>query len=280
MTGKVGIVTDSTADLNTLAGDDITVVPLIVTFGAETFRDGVDLDSDQFYDRLIHGKHHPTTSQPPPGAFEEAYRRLFEGGAERIISLHISASLSGTYNSAVLASQNVDPARITVIDTRTASAGLGLLALGARDQAARGDSFDAIVAKARADIPNDQLFAAIPTLTYLARGGRIGPLQSMLGNVLQIVPIITLKDGVIAEQCKVRTFTRAVDQLIELTVARIPTKKTARLGVLHAVAPELAAKVAARLQEQVEPVSIISCCAGPTVGTHAGPGAVGVFFIP
>ena len=152
--------------------------------------------------------------------------------------------------------------------------------LEARDQAARGESVAAIVEKANADIPNDQLYAAIPTLTYLARGGRIGALAGVLGNVLQIVPIITLKDGVVAEHSKVRTFARAVDQIVDIVASKVPRKKSARCAVMHTVAPELAAKVKVRLEETVEPASIITCIAGPTVGTHAGPGAVGVFFIP
>jgi DegV family protein with EDD domain len=279
MSQKIAIVTDSISDLGDLAVD-VTVVPLTITFGAEQFRDGVDLTPQQFYDKLTHGSAHPTTSQPTPAAFATAYKHLLDGGAERIVSLHASAALSGTFNSASLAAKEVAPDRITVIDTRNASAGQGLLVLGARDQAARGDSVEAIVAKANEDIPNDYLFAAIPTLTYLARGGRIGALQSVLGNVLQIVPIITLKDGLVAEHSKVRTFARAVDQLIEIVASKVPEKKHARCAVMHTVAPELADKVRGRLEQAIQPASMITTNAGATVGTHAGPGAVGVFFIP
>ena len=280
MSADVAIVTDSTADLGDLGGPDVTVVPLTVTFGSAQFRDGVDLNADQFYKRLVSDPNHPVTAQPAPAAFAQAYRRLLDAGAEHIVSLHLSSALSGTYNSAVLGAQQVDGDRITVIDTRNASAGLGLLVLAARDQAARGEPVQAIIDKVNADIPRDQLFAAIPTLTFLARGGRIGALQSMLGNVLQIVPIITLKDGLVGEHSKVRTFARAVDQIVDLVAERIPTKGTARCAVMHSAAPELAAKVAQRIQERVQPASIITTSAGPTVGTHAGPGAVGVFFIP
>jgi DegV family protein with EDD domain len=280
MSQKIAIVTDSISDLGDLAVD-ITVVPLTIRFGNEQFRDGLDLTAQQFYDRLEHDTaHHPTSSQPPPAAFEQAYKGLLDAGAEHIVSIHASAALSGTFNSASLAAQQVAPERITVIDTRNASAGEGLLVLEARDQAARGESVEAIVAKAQADIPNDMLLAAIPTLTFLARGGRIGALQSVLGNVLQIVPIITLKDGLVAEHSKVRTFSRAVDQIIEIVKSKVPQKKHARCAVMHSVAPELAAKVRERLEVAIEPASMITTIAGPTVGTHAGPGAVGVFFIP
>jgi DegV family protein with EDD domain len=279
MSAKVAIVTDSICDLGALAVD-ITVVPLTITFGAQQFLDGVDLTPEQFYDKLQHDPHQPTTSQPTPALFATEYKRLLDAGAEHIVSLHVSAALSGTFNSASLAAQQVAPDRVTVIDTRNASAGQGLLVLGARDQAARGDSAQAIVEQAKSDIPNDQLYAAIPNLTYLARGGRIGPLQSVLGNVLQIVPIITLKDGLVAEHTKVRTFARAVDQIIDIVASKVPQKKHARAAVMHSVAPELAEKVRKRLEEVIEPATLITTCAGPTVGTHAGPGAVGVFFIP
>ena len=279
MSAKIAIVTDSISDLGALAVD-ITVVPLTITFGAQQFLDGVDLTPEQFYDKLQRDPNQPTTSQPTPASFATEYTRLLDAGAGHVVSLHVSAALSGTYNSASLAAQQVAPDRITVIDTRNASAGQGLLVLGARDQAARGDSVQAIVDQCNADIPNDQLYAAIPNLTYLARGGRIGPLQSVLGNVLQIVPIITLKDGLVAEHSKVRTFARAVDQIIDIVASKVPRKNHARAAVMHSVAPELAEKVRKRIQEAIEPASLITTCAGPTVGTHAGPGAVGVFFIP
>jgi DegV family protein with EDD domain len=280
VSARVAIVTDSTADLESLGGSDVTVVPLTVTFGSKQFRDGVDLHADEFYRRLASDPNHPVTAQPPPDAFANAYRSLLDAGAEHVISLHLSSSLSGTYNSALLGAQQVDAARVTVMDTRNVSAGLGLLVLAARDQAARGESVQAIVDHVNADIPRDQLFAAIPSLTYLARGGRIGALQSVLGNVLQIVPIITLKDGLVGEHSRVRTFARAVDQIIALVAERIPQKGTARCGVMHTVAPQLAATVAQRIKERCEPASLFITSAGPTVGTHAGPGAVGVFFIP
>lgn len=280
MSSKIAIVTDSTADLGALAGDDIAVVPLSVTFGSEQFRDGVDLTPDQFYSKLTANPHHPTTAQPPPALFAQTYERLLAAGAEHVLSLHLSSALSGTYNSAILAATQVGPARITVVDTRWVASGLGLLVLDARDRAARGESLEQILAAVRNSIENLHLYAAIPTLTFLARGGRIGPLQGLLGNVLKIVPIITLANGLVAEHSKVRTFARAVDKVVDLTVAAAPKKGSARCAIMHTVAPDLAESVAQRVRERVDPVFLIICNAGPTVGTHAGPGAVGVFFTP
>jgi DegV family protein with EDD domain len=280
LTSKIAVVTDSTADLGALAGDDITVVPLSIIFGSEQFKDGVDLTPDKFYAKLTTNPNHPSTAQPPPAAFVEAYQRLLQGGAEHVVSLHLSAALSGTYNSAMLAAQQVDPARISVVDTRWVASGLGLLALAARDRAARGETVDQVLAGVKDDIANLHLYAAIPTLTFLARGGRIGALQGLLGNVLKIIPIITLNDGLVAEHSKVRTFPRAVDRVVELVVEGAPQQNHARVGVMHTVAPDLASSVAERVREAIHPASLIVCNAGPTVGTHAGPGAVGVFFIP
>jgi DegV family protein with EDD domain len=276
----VAVVTDSTADLHTLATDyEIEVVPLTIAFGNEQFRDGIDLSMDEFYSRLQRDQHTPVTAQPPPSAFTAVYKRLLAGGASGIISLHLSSALSGTYNSASLAAKEVDPERIAVVDTRSVSLGVGLLAIAAAENARRGGDLAAIVERARADASKVELYATIPTLTYIARGGRIGPLRSMLGNILKIVPIITLRDGKVAEYGKVRTFERAVDQVVDIAIAKMEKPGVARCAVLHASASRLAGDVAQRIRDAVQPALMIVNSVGPTVGTHAGPGAVGVIFI-
>jgi len=277
----IAVVTDSTADLGPLArAHGITVVPLTVSFGNEQHLDGVDLTDEQFYAKLLSNPHHPVTSQPKPAAFAQTFRGLLAGGADRILSLHLSSALSGTCNSAKIAADEVAGDRISVVDTRWVSAGLGMLALGAAQRAERGEDIDSISAAVRQDSAALELYAAIPTLTYLAKGGRIGQLSGLLGNVLKIVPIVTLADGVVKDYARVRTFRRAVDQVVDIVVSKVPGNGRARCAVMHSVAPELAADVAERLRAAIQPASIIVCCAGPTVGTHAGPGAVGVFFIP
>jgi DegV family protein with EDD domain len=278
---RYAIVTDSTADMGKLAADvGVTVVPLTIRFGNEEFRDGVDLSSEQFYAKLETSPQPPITAQPTPAAFETAYRRLLDDGAEHILSLHVSSGLSGTYNSASLAASTVDPTRISVLDTRTVSAGIAMLAIEARKRFESGASPPEVLDDLRADIPRVELFATIPNLTFLARGGRIGGLRGLLGNVLKIVPILKVENGVVAEQAKVRTFTRAVDQLVDTAVKRIPVAGGARVAVLHSVAPDLAKSVGERMRSAVAPSSLITCEIGPTVGTHAGPGAVGICFIP
>jgi fatty acid kinase fatty acid binding subunit len=281
VSARFAIVTDSTADLGPLAqANEIRVMPLTIRFGNEEYRDGVDLSSAEFYDKLKTSPQPPITAQPAPAAFVDTYRALLDGGAERILSLHISSALSGTYNAASIAASMVDARRISVVDTRSVSAGIAMLAIDARRRFSEGAAFEDVESAIRADLPHIELFATIPNLTYLARGGRIGGLRGMVGNVLKIVPILMLKDGEVTEHAKVRTFARAVDLLVQTAIDRIPVKGRARVSILHSVAPELAASISARIRAAAEPVFEITCDIGPTVGTHAGPGAVGVCFIP
>ncbi|MBC5804939.1 MAG: hypothetical protein DLM53_06625 [Candidatus Eremiobacter antarcticus] len=279
--GGVAIVTDSSADLGTLAAENgVTTVPLGVRFGSDQFLDGVDLTPEEFYRRLEHDAHPPTTSQPPPAAFAAVYKSLLDAGADSIVSLHLSAALSGTYGSALIAAKEVDEGSISVIDTRSVSLGLGLLALEAARSARSGASRSAVCDQVRSDSLRVELYATVPSLTYIARGGRIGQLRGLLGNVLRIVPIITLQDGEVAEYGKVRTFARAVDRLVQIAISRIASKGTARFAVLHAVAPDVAGSIAQRIRNALEPAMLVVASVGPTVGTHAGPGAVGIIFLP
>jgi DegV family protein with EDD domain len=277
---RIAVVTDSTADLGALAAQNgIEVVPLTIRFGSEEFRDGVDLSETEFYKKLQSSTTTPITAQPAPALFAETYRRLLDGGAAHIVSLHISATLSGTINAATIAAREVAPDKISVVDSRTATAGLGMLALDATLRAKAGEPLETILAAIHADIPNVQLYATIPSLTYLARGGRIGHLSGLVGNVLKIVPILTLTDGMLKEYVKVRTFARAVDQIVDIVTDKLKGHSGVRMAVIHSMAPDLAQSVASRIRVAVLLRSIYVCTVGPTVGTHAGPGAVGAIFI-
>ena len=280
MSDKVAIVTDSTSDLGPLAAQNgIEVVPLTIRFGSEEYRDGVDLTETQFYDKLDMSPTTPITAQPTPASFAETYRRLLDGGAEHVISLHIASTLSGTINAAALAANEVASDRITVVDTLTASAGLGMLTLDASRRARAGEPAADIVGALAADIPKVKLFATIPSLTYLARGGRIGHLSGLLGNVLKIVPILTMVDGTLKEYAKVRTFPRAVDQIVEIVTSNLKDARDVRMAVIHSMSPALARSVADRISKAIALRSIYICPLGPTVGTHAGPGAVGAIYV-
>lgn len=281
MTQPVAIVTDSTSDLGPLAAENgIEVVPLTIRFGSEEFRDGVDLTETEFYRKLDSSTTTPITAQPTPALFASTYRRLLDAGAAQIVSLHLPGTLSGTINAASIAAREIAPDAITVVDTRTATAGLGMLAIDAARRAKAGESAESILAAVRADIPNVYLYATIPSLTYLARGGRIGHLSGLVGNVLKIVPILTLVDGSLKEYAKVRTFARAVDQIVEIAIQKVKGSRDARMAVIHSMSPELAQGVADRIRNAVALRSLYICPLGPTVGTHAGPGAVGAIFIP
>jgi DegV family protein with EDD domain len=280
MTPRVAIVTDSTSDLGPLAAQNgIEVVPLTIRFGSEEFRDGVDLTETEFYRKLDSSATTPITAQPTPALFASAYKRLLDEGATHIVSLHLPGTLSGTINAASIAAREVGPDTISVVDTRTATAGLGMLALDAARRANAGETAESILAAVCADIPNVHLYATIPSLTYLARGGRIGHLSGLVGNVLKIVPILTLVDGSLKEYAKVRTFARAVDQVVDITIDKLKGSRDARLAVIHSMSPELARGVADRITGAVTLASMYICPLGPTVGTHAGPGAVGTIFI-
>lgn len=272
MTARVAVVTDSTADLppEVAARHGITVVPLIVRFGDEALRDGVDLGPEVFLERLRRGTVVPSTSQPPPEAFVECYTALAARGLA-ILSVHISARLSGTANAAVLAARQVAGAVVEVVDGRSASMGTGFLALEAAERAARGESLAVIAAAVRAAASRLNVYAALDTLEFLRRGGRIGGAAALLGALLSVKPIITLRDGVVAPLERPRTMTRALQRLKELVEAQAPLE---RLAILHAGAPELAERLREQLA-RVAPSGTLTVPIGPTIATHAGPGVVG-----
>ncbi|MBC5825349.1 MAG: DegV family protein [Candidatus Eremiobacteraeota bacterium] len=283
--GSIAVVTDSSADLGPLAAQNkIVVVPLRVRFGLNEYDDGSDLSAADFYAKLKAERDVPSTAQPSPASFQETYRRLLADGAPHILSLHLSAKLSGTFNAARMAAAEVAPERITTVDTGTVSSGLGLLALHARRRIADGATFEAAQALVAELIHRLWLYATVPSLTYLARGGRIGRLRGLIGNALKIVPVLTLTDGEVKEYAKVRTFGRAVDAIVDAAKSRLARPGAGlsagcglRCAVIHAVAPELAESIARRLSDVVDGAEMMICSVGPTVGTHAGPGAIGVF---
>lgn len=267
------IVTDSATDLPPEAVRDlgITVVPLSIHFGDRTYIDGKDIDTSGFY-RLLKTEHvHPRTAQPPAGLFERAYRSIAAGGDE-IIAITLAASLSGTYNSAALAAQNVPEARVTLIDSRTASMATGSLVLRAARMAREGATVQEIEEKVRDMMRRLSVALLVDTLTYLQRGGRIGRASSMLGTMLNIKPILTVRDGEVAPLKRVRTRGKALQEMVSVAAAQ-PLEE---LYVLHAAAPEEAAAFAAMLRPVYDerPVPVLPL--GPVVGVHVGPGALGM----
>jgi DegV family protein with EDD domain len=278
---RVHIVTDSTADLPAgiveAEGLDVTVVPLRVHFGNETFRDKIDMTHGQFLDRLVQAAVLPTTAQPPIGEFEETYRRLTaDGGA--IVSIHISAALSGTFQAAQLAAQNIDPSgsSITVIDSGSASLGLGLLVLTAARLARDGMDAAAIIARVSSMIPRIHLVFTIDTLEFLQRGGRIGRAQAFVGSLLNLKPILKVKQGMVVPVRRERTRTRAIDALVALAAGLGSLEE---LGIIQIDTPEeaeaLADRMAAALSPPFDRSKVLIAEIGPVVGTHVGPRGIG-----
>ncbi len=274
MAGQVAIVTDSTADLppQLTRQRSIRVVPLTLNFEGRSLLDGVDIRPSEFYRKLPNATTHPTTSQPSPGQFAEVYSELLADHGE-VVSIHISEKLSGTYASAVQASEMTDSKRVRVIDSQLVSMSLGLLTLAASQMAAQGENADAIVERASAMRDRVQTFFSVATLEFLRRGGRIGRASALLGSVLQVKPVLCIREGLVTPLERVRTFDRALNRIVELA-REIDAGKGLCVIVGHGDAEADAERVARELEPVAETLMIQPL--GPVVGAHAGPGVVGV----
>ncbi len=271
----VRIVTDSTCDLpaDLIRDLAVTVVPLTVSFGDESFLDGVDLTANAFFERMRTSSLLPKTSQPPVSRFAEAYAPLLAAGDE-VVSIHLSEKLSGTLNSARLAVEQLpDPSRVTLVDSRQVSLGLGAIVVEAARAANAGASAAEVAALAAALSTRVHIIAAVDTLEYLRRGGRIGRARSLLGSLLSIKPIIHVEDGEIAPLERVRTRTRALDRLVELAT-NDPSVTAIYVG--SAGDDAAAEALAARIRPLVPGVEVRVGFLGPAVGAHSGPGLIGV----
>jgi DegV family protein with EDD domain len=275
---SVAIVTDSTADLppDLARSCAITVVPLTLNFDGKTLLDGVDIRPDEFYRRLPSVTTHPTTSQPSPGRFAEAYTSLL-ADHEAVVSIHISEKLSGTYASARQAADMTDPKRVRVVDSELVSMSLGLVTLVASALASSGADAEAIEAKMIDMRPHVQTYFSVATLEFLRRGGRIGRASALLGSVLQVKPVLCIRDGLVTPLERVRTFERALNRIVEL--AREVDRGQ---GVCVIVGHAGAGADAERIGRELEPIAetLMIQPLGPVVGAHAGPGVVGVGCYP
>ena len=275
---NVAIVTDSTADLPTqlVKARSISIVPLTLNFEGRSLLDGVDIRPSEFYRKLPNATTHPTTSQPAPGRFAETYADLLKDH-EAIVSIHISEKLSGTYASAVQGAEMTDPRRVHVIDSQLVSMSLGLLTLAASEIAAQGAGPEQVVERVNGMREQVQTYFSVATLEFLRRGGRIGRASALLGSVLQVKPVLCIRDGLVTPLERVRTFERALDRVIELTRG-VDRGKGLCVIVGHADAEADAERVARELEPVAETLMIQPL--GPVVGAHAGPGVVGVGCYP
>ncbi len=270
---RIRVVTDSTADMDEgeAQGLGIKVVPLNVHWNGDTYRDKVEISTDEFYRKLREEKGTPKTSQPSAGQFEAAYRDLLKD-ADGIISVHIASKLSGTFNSALLAAKNVAPDRIAVIDSQITSYSLGLLATKVARLAEQGGSLDECVSLAEGLVSRLRLFCCVDTLEFLRRGGRIGNAQAFAGNLLSIKLIFQVLGEVVPVD-RVRTRAAAIKRTAEV-VADLGAVE--ELAVLYGDDPEPAEQLLVLLKERYPGMTVLRGRLGPVLGTHTGPRVIGV----
>jgi DegV family protein with EDD domain len=274
---RVQIVTDSTSDIpqELAAAAGIWIVPLNITFGAETLKDRVDIGPDEFYERLRHAAALPRTSAPSPGAFIETYRQATMLDRS-VLSIHISAKLSGTYGAARIAAGEFGDDQVMVVDSRQASMGLGWIALLAAERAKTGASLEELREYVNGLLPRVTIYVLLDTLENLRRGGRIGRASALLGTMLKVKPIITVSKGEVTPVEKVRLFARATTRLVEMARANAPLE---RLAVAYTDVPEVASRIRSQLQEALPSTDPLVFQAGPVIGTYVGHGAVAVMFV-
>ncbi len=280
--GKVGLVVDSTCDLGPewLAQHDIVMVPLKVLFGDTTYLDWIDLTPEAFYEKLSTSPVLPKTSQPSPADFSVVYSALAEQGCDEIVSIHLTAALSGTFESATLAATGCSiPVR--VIDTHIVSAGYALVVQAALDARDAGGDGAAIEMSARHIVDNAKLLFALDTLDYLVKGGRAGKAQGLAASLLNIKPVLTFNsEGTIEPFKKVKGTKKALAEIAG-RIAEASRDHRVQVSILHSIAPQLAEDLRAEIDASganYELLHIVSV--GAVIGTYAGPGAVGAVYCP
>ena len=276
---SIAIITDTDASLpaDVAARHGIRQVPITVHFGEETLRSEVDIDDVELFARVDREGKLPTTSAPAPGAFAEAYRAAFADGADALICLCVSAEVSATYTAAVAARDMLPERDITVVDSQSISMGQGFMALAAAEAASAGASKEEILSRAISVRERTCLYAALATLKYLAMSGRVGHLTAGMAGLLNIKPILTLRDGKLDLLERVRTRRKAWSRAIDLTAQALDGRQVERMAVLHVAAPERAEQFEQQLCARLacpEDILIANITAGLSV--HTGAGLVGV----
>jgi len=274
----VKVVTDSCSDIpgHIAQALGITVVPLGVSFGDEIYQDGVDISADEFYARLIKEPILPKTMAPSPGVFAETYNRLATE-TDEIISIHISRKLSATYDSALLGKEQLEPTcHIEVIDSRMASMGIGLLTITAARAALAGADLDQITALIHQAIPRTHYFGLVDSLQYLHKGGRLGKGQAFLGSILNVKPLLEVKDGEVHPLERVRSYPKALARLCELAKR---FSNVEELAITHATTPDEAEALSTQLASLAPKGHMYKARLGSVIGTYLGPGALAIALI-
>ncbi|MFC0216078.1 DegV family protein [Paenibacillus chartarius] len=282
---RIRLVTDSTADIPQplLERLNITMVPLKIHFGDEAYLDGVTLRSDQFYEKLTASATLPTTSQPSPLEFLDTYKKIIEeeGPDVQIVSVHLSSALSGTYQSAVLAKSMLEgEEQVTVVDSKSASYGIGALVVAAAEAAKDGAGLDTCLELIRRMREQFHIYFLVDTLEFLKKGGRIGKASAILGALLNIKPILSIdKDGEVAAVDRIRGHKKAMSRMVEMLEADL-SGVPIQLHIAHANHPEAAAELEALIRERIPVDKVSYVTLGPVIGAHTGPGVVAAFVCP
>jgi DegV family protein with EDD domain len=279
---KVAIVTDSTAYLPDafVSAYHLTVTPQVLIWGEETYRDGVDIQPNEFYAKLENAKVMPTTSQVSIVSMKEAFEGLLKAGYD-VLGIFISSKLSGTIQSAMKAKEMIPSAanKIAIVDSLSTAMAMGFQVLTVARAAKEGASLAECQKLAEEARKHTGVFFVVDTLEFLHRGGRIGGAQALLGSALNIKPVLTLQDGRIETADKVRTKSKAISRMIELVAEHIGHSSPIRLATLHANAETEARQILETAASQLNPIETVFTSVSPVIGTHIGPGTVGLAFM-
>jgi len=269
----VKVVTDSTSDLSPKVAQElgITVVPVYVRFGEKVYRDGVDIGHDEFYQRLAESPVHPATSQPTPSDFAEVYSRLSRE-TDGVVSIHLSRKTSGTYDSALQGRELVGAGcHIEVVDSLSVSMGLGLIAMAAARLAEAGESLQAVMDEVRQAISSVRLLGVFDTLKYLLLGGRVSRTKALVGTLLNVKPLLTMRDGELVQAGLARTRNRGIDRLFDLVKNALSIQEVA---IVHSTTPDEASSLRERIGAFLAREQIHIARLGPALGVHGGPGTL------
>lgn len=279
---KTTIVTDSTSDLTSelIAGADIEIVPLPISFGTELFMDGVNLTRRNFYTKLAESKDLPTTTPPTVEQFAEVFKKIIARGND-IVCPVVSSGLSQTFSNALAAAQGVAPDRIFIVDTKTFSGGLALHAIIGADAAKRGMAAREIADLLESYRAKQHGLCTLPDLTFLGRTGRLNKAQVMLGTMMKVTPVLKVDNasGKVEGEAQARSFEKAQELLVDIALRFIPNPLRSRILVGHCNSPQVAATMEAGLRNKLAapPKTLAIYEAGPSVAVNSGPGSVAIF---
>ncbi len=275
---RIRVVTDSACDVSAEMADKqgLTVVPLSIRFGSEEFTDGTGLSADEFWARCAASPVLPETSAPSPGAFQQAFLAAADDGYDGVLCINLSGGVSATHQAAAAAAKDVgDRIQVQTVDSRSLTMGLGLMALDLAESAGAGATLDELVDQATSLIARTKVYGVVDTLEHLEKGGRIGGARALLGSLLSIKPVVTVVDGVVEEESKQRTRARSLRYLADKTKQASPIS---RLAVCNGAAPDID-----EFLEMLDGVRsdhpLVLTNLGPVVGTHTGPGTIGVCLV-